>query len=213
MNLTIETKVNAVRLRALAEAPRQVAQGQRRAINRTATRLRAQAVKGIGARVNLRAGYLRERLELYRSGPNRPFASVVGRKRATRLDRFPNRQVFERGKTITRKRSGISVRVTRSGGGKRIVSAFLVPLRRGKEGGAGGFGIAVRVSELARLGIDELAGAQGGSGSRRYQLLYSLSLAQLFQRQLESGLDQDVIAYYAAQLNAEMRRALARARA
>lgn len=213
MNLTIEVKVDRVRLRQLEGAPKLLDAGQRRAINRAATRLRAQAVKRIAARVNLKSGYLREKLELYKAGPNRPFGSVVGRARGTRLDRFPHRQVTRSGKTA-RKNAGVAVRVKRGNSARTIKSAFRVPLRSGRTDGAGGFGIAVRTSLLAQLGIDELPGAQGGSGKRRYQVLYSLSVAQLLRQEIErSNLDEEIRAYYADQLDKELRRAVARLRA
>lgn len=207
MNLTITTRFNQVRLTQLAKTPELVTIGMRRAINRAASRLRTQAVKRIGGRVNLKSAYLRERIELFPSTGTKPQATVLARRRPTRLDRFPNRQIRRRGKN-----AGISVRVLKEGGAKRIASGFLVPLKRGRREGAGGFGIAVRTSVLRRLGKTIDKGALGGSGSRQYQVLFSLSLAELMRREIETGVLDEVRAYYERQVELEIQRAASRSR-
>lgn len=208
MNLTVTTRFNQVRLTQLAATPQLVDAGMRRAINRSAARLRSEAVKRIGRRVNLKAGYLRERIELFPSTATKPQATVLARRRPTRLDRFPHRQLRRK-----RRNAGISVRVLREGGAKTIPSAFLVPLKRGRKGepGSNGLGIAVRVDVLRRLGKTIDAGALGGSGSRRYQVLFSLSLAELMRREIDTGVLDDTRAYYERQVSAEIARAAARA--
>jgi hypothetical protein len=213
VNLSITTRYNQLRLTALASAGQHVDAGQRRAQNRAAARLRAQAVKRIGQRVNLKAGYLRERIELYPSTTTKPQATVRARRRPTRLDRFPYRQLTRsrRGKT---KRAGIAVRVLRGQGRKVIHSAFEVPLKWGRNGdpGSSGHGIAVRVDVLRRLGKTLDGGSQGGSGSRRYQVLYSLSLAEMMQREIDTGVLDDTRRYYQQQVDLEMQRAISRSR-
>lgn len=209
MDLTVTTRFNAVRLTQLAATPQLVDAGMRRAINRAASRLRTEAVKRIGRRVNLKAGYLRERIELFPSTTGRPQAAVVARRRPTRLDRFPHSQRTRRGR-----KAGIAVRVLRGAGARPIPSGFLVPLKRGRnsEPGSGGMGIAVRTSVLRRLGKTIDAGALGNSGSRQYQVLFSLSLAEMMRREIDNGVLDETRAYYERQVTAEIARAAARSR-
>lgn len=212
MNLSIRVTTNAAHLKALGDIPKYVEAGDRRAANRSLSRLRSLAVQRIGRRVSLRASYIRDRLQISPATPAKRTASLLARRRPTRLDRFPHRQIYRRSNGKLRK-AGISVQVMR-GGRKTIPSAFLVPLRRGRDTapGSGGYGIAVRTEVLRRLGKTMDAGAQGGSGSRRYQVLFSLSMAELMRREIDTGVTDEVRRYYEQQMALELQRAVSRSR-
>ena len=226
MNPNVRILSDGAAVTDLQALPRNVAAGQRRAKNRSATRLRALGTQAIGKLVNLRASYIRERLELRNASTQQPEAEVRARTRQTRMDRFPWRQLRKRGKNGRMRKAGISVRIKRGRAAQAIPSAFTVPLRSGKTDGAGGLGIAVRLSvlmkisgeALGRIGYEEDTegfggmGEVGGKGKGKYVILHSTSVRDLFQDVVESGLGDEIQKYYVGQLNAEMQRALARGR-
>jgi hypothetical protein len=59
-----------------------------------------------------------------------------------------------------------------------------VRLKSGRDAGAGRFGIAVRNSVLARLGLK--SEAEGGSGARRYSVLHTSSVHDVYSDLLPS---------------------------
>ncbi|HVT35715.1 MAG TPA: hypothetical protein VHE37_09025, partial [Nevskiaceae bacterium] len=142
--------------------------------------------------------YVRSRIELREaSGPDGP-ATVKARARETRLDRFRYRQLWTRGKNGRRRAAGIAVQVKRGRPMQTLKGAFLVPLKRGREAGAGGMAIALRPK-----------------GSKRaYEVLYSSSVRDLLKDQVENkGLGAEIAAYYEQQIALEAQRSIARARA
>lgn len=224
MNLDITIKGDSLVVQALSSAPKQVAAGQRRAKNRAASRLRTQGVRRIGQRVHLKASYIREQISLRNAKGDGP-ATVTGRTRETRMDRFPNRQLTKRGKGGKSVPAGISVRIKRGRGPITLSSAFYVPLRKGKRDGAGGQGIAMRtaaIEALGRVGAGQgirsdaegfgTFGQTAGRGAREYEVLHSSSIRDMLADELDGDLTADIRRYYAQQLQAELRRATARAR-
>ncbi|HEU4589375.1 MAG TPA: hypothetical protein VFS13_00590 [Steroidobacteraceae bacterium] len=214
MNLTLQFRGHLLVLEALKNTGQYAAQGQARAINRTASRTRTQAVKRIGKRMFLKAAYLREHIEIRRQAlPTHLQAILRTRARETRLDRFPNKQVYDRAKNGGQKRAGVRVQIKRGRPARLIKSAFMVPVRRGKQDGAGGMGIAVRVDVLRKLGYPVDTGSLGGKGSRKYEVLHTTSIRDLFRDEIErEGLGDELQAYYEAQTDAEIKRAIVRAR-
>lgn len=197
----------------LDAVPKYGAAGVRRALNRTASRLRSRAIAGIRGRLNLKASYLREHINVFNASGTQTSARVVGRRRATRLDRFPNKQVYRENKSGRRIRGGVEVRVFKNKPGAMLYSGFYVPLRSGRKDSANGRGIAVRVSVLRKLGENLDSGSFGGEGDRRYEVLHGLSVASMFDRELQGPLTPETEAYLAAQVRAEFARAKARNRA
>lgn len=211
MNLSIRVEDRRA-IVGLKDVPTYGIAGLRRAINRTTSRLRSRAIVGIRNRVNLKASYLREHINVFNATGTRTSATVVGRRRATRLDRFPSRQVYRESKSGKRIRGGIEVRVFKNKPGVLLYSGFYVPLRAGKKDSANGRGIAVRTSVLRAQGENLDSGSFGGEGARRYEVLHSLSVASLFDRELQGPLLPETNAYFQAQVRAELERAKARAR-
>lgn len=200
-------------LEAIRESERLATAGLKRAANRAATRLRARAVKGIGQQWHLKASYIRSHLQVGRDRGGAPRAYVRARRRATLMSRFPHRQVT-RSRGGKRIKAGISVRIRKGRGPVRIRSGFLVRLKRGKQENAGRMGIAVRTKVLRELGYSIDRGSLGEAGSRQYQVLHTTSVMDMFRWQVERmGLDEEVRAYFLEQVNKEMKRAIARARA
>lgn len=212
MDLTIKVQRHALVLQALLETPKLAAAGQRRAINRAASRLRTQGVRRIAARVNLKSAYVRERLELRQATPATNSAAVRARARETRMDRLPNRQITKRGKNGAPRHAGIQVRIKKGRSAEALASAFYVPLRSGKSDSGNGMGIAVRTSVLQKLGYRGDSGSAGGSGSRRYEVLHTSSIRDLLADEVRGGLGDEILNYYQVQTDSEMRRAIVRAR-
>jgi hypothetical protein len=200
-------------LEAINASERFAKAGLKRAANRAATRLRARATKGIGQQWRLKASYIRSNLQVGRDLGGAPRAYVRARRRPTLTSRFPHRQVY-RSRGGKRVKAGISVRIRRGRGPQRIHSGFLVRLKRGKADNAGRMGIAVRTKVLRELGYTVDRGAVGSTGDRQYQILHTTSVLEMFRWQVEQmGLDEEVRAYFLGQVNKEMERAIARARA
>src|SRR5690242_2964117 len=146
-----------------------------RSINRTATHVKTGAVREIAQRKRFKAAYLRERIEIRNARADRPEAFILARRRGTLLSRFPYR-AMRAGKN--RRGGGIQVAVKTGAPATVLRSAFLVRLRSGKEAGVGPMGIAVRNTVLARLGIKPES--EGGSGSRRYSILHTSSVHDVY---------------------------------
>jgi hypothetical protein len=85
--------------------------------------------------------------------------------------------MFGAGKTVRRKKSGVRVEI-KPGTPKLLRSAFLVPLRRGKQDGAGGFSVALR-NEV--LGDMDYQGKIGPRNGRAYMVLHSVSVHHAFK--------------------------------
>lgn len=87
-----------------------------RAANRTLTGARAEASKSLRKRVNLKAGTIKDQMRTYKASTARPAARIEVPYSPISLKRYGARQV----------RSGLSVRVLKTGGRKRIKSGFIV---------------------------------------------------------------------------------------
>ena len=115
-----------------------------RAINTTAAKVQTMAVRSITSQLALQSSYVRGLLRIAKASPGRLEAIVAARRRPVRLARFGARQLTRaakrargdasRGISPGRKASGVSVKVTKAGGTKRMPKAFLLPLRAGELG-------------------------------------------------------------------------------
>lgn len=168
-----ELKAAAQRIRSLPEVANRAAY---RAANAVAEKAMTQARRDIAAEINLPQGYIREQMSLVKASPGTLTAEIRVRMRAVRLARFAMRQMSAkakgargdalRGISKGRKQAGVSVKVGRKEGRKRMPGAFLLPLRSGLEPGGNGMGVFVRT----------------GKGRDAVKHLYGPSPAQLFAR-------------------------------
>lgn len=133
-----------------------------RAINATVVKARTLAVRDITSQLNLQAGYVRELFDIRKANAQRLEAFLAARHRPIRLARFAARQLTRsarsargdemRGIPAGRAAAGISVKVTKAGGTKRMPGAFLLPLRAGTVAGGNGMGVFIRKgTELKHL--------------------------------------------------------------
>lgn len=110
-----------------------------RALNRTATTVRAEASRRIRERYNLKAAVIKEDLRIWRAQRGRLESQVIARGRPIRLIDFGARQV----------KTGVSVQVVRGRGRKTIGGAFVARMKSGL------VGVFERRGK-ARLPIDQL---------------------------------------------------------
>jgi hypothetical protein len=104
------------------------------ALNRTIERMRAEANRRIRKGLALKSTYVRDHLyRLFASNSmSLPEARLVGSGR-TLLTRYAHRQLFKKGKTVSKVRAGVNVTV-RPGASKAMKGAFLLTLRGGNPG-------------------------------------------------------------------------------
>lgn len=181
------------------------------AINDMTRKVYARSKKKIMSSVNLKASYLdgrdgsEPRLKITRfAKPGALSASIVGRNRATSLNRFDAKQLYVPAKNGGRKKAGISVRVKRS---RKIPKAFFLNLKAGNADG-GNIGVAIRVPAGERVKGKKIPGKQLGGGSRDQDvyLLYGPSVEQLFRNQVAN----EGLKYVEDHLDDEFQRQFAR---
>lgn len=134
-----------------------------RAINSTASKVQTMAVKDITSQLALQTSYVRELFNIKQAGPDKLFAVVGARRRPIRLARFGAKQLTRaakkakgdalRGISAGRAAAGVSVKVTKGSGARKMRKAFLLPLRAGAAAGGNGMGVFVRLpgGELKHL--------------------------------------------------------------
>lgn len=133
-----------------------------RAINATAAKVQTMMVKEITSEIALKTGEVRDLFSIKKAAPGRLEGFVNVRKRPVRLARYGARQLTKAAKSAKgdalrgiargRKQAGVSVKVGKGSGTKKLRGAFLVPLRAGKVAGGNGFGVFIRVgSEIIHL--------------------------------------------------------------
>ena len=123
------------------DVPKAGVRAMYRAINTTAGKVQTLAVRDITAQLALQSSYVRELFSIRKANADRLEATVGARVRPMRLARFGARQITRaakhakgdasRGIPAGRAASGVSVKVTKAGGTKRMRKAFLLPLRAG----------------------------------------------------------------------------------
>jgi len=172
--------------------------GQRamfRAINTTASKVQTLAVRDITSQLALQSSYVRDLFSIVKANSNKLEATVGARVRPMRLARFSARQITRaaknakgdasRGIPTGRAAAGVSVKVTKAGGTKRMRKAFLLPLRAGTVAGGNGMGIFVR---LPSGELKHLYGPSPDQVFRRWRIdqapNISVMLAQAYASQL-----------------------------
>jgi hypothetical protein len=181
------------------------------AINDMTRKVYARSKKKIMSSVNLNASYLdgrdgsEPRLKITKfAKPGTLSASIVGRNRATSLNRFDAKQLYAPAKGGGRKKAGVSVHVKRS---RKIPKAFFVNLKAGNADG-GNTGVAIRLPAGERIKGKKLPGKPLGSSSRDQDvyLLYGPSVEQLFRNQVAN----EGLKYVEDHLDDEFQRQFAR---
>lgn len=136
-----------------------------RAINKVASKAFTRSRREIRSRVNLTDKYLKDadktgrpRLRLEKATARKPYAVIAARVRPTRLATYGAKQLRRKAKSGAKakgdvlrkipqgsKQAGVSVKVKRSGGRKKMPGAFLIPLKRGNLApGTQGMGLFIR---------------------------------------------------------------------
>lgn len=122
LRVDVQHNLKSVVARFAVESQRLIDASTVRALNRTATTVRAAAVKGIRARYNLKAGAIRRQMKLTRATRTRLVSEVVVSGRRIPLIEFSARQV----------RRGVTVRVTKQR--KLIRGVFVARMPSGHVG-------------------------------------------------------------------------------
>lgn len=137
-----------------------------------------ESVKRIAKELNLTDAYIRGKLAVStRSKPNTLEAIVSANVRPLLLSRFDPIQHFKTGKTKGAVPNGVSIKVKANGGRTHMQSAFMIPLKRGRESGAGAKGLAVRPPPGMRLSPS----AQREVNKRGFAILHGPSPDQVFR--------------------------------
>lgn len=174
----------------LDNLPQRGLQAVVRALNRTATFVRADAVREIPRFKRLKPSYIRQSIDIRNARVDRPEAYIFARRRGTQLSRFPFKQVKaavsslkttaraplagRRKLRVNQRNAGIQVQIKTDGPAKIMRSAFLINLRGGNKG------IAVRLEVLRRLGLTWSPSEEGGSGRRRFAVLHTSSVHDVY---------------------------------
>jgi len=173
-------------LKALAEQLEKTEKQVKRAIietvNDTADEVQVTAAREIARRVNLKPPYIAKHLKVsQRAIGSRSEAIISATKRGVLLSRFDANQEYRnsrdnRGRSGSRVRGGVSVRVSATGGRHTMESGFLIKLR-----GSGAMGLAVRPKDKSKLNKKEWREV----GKRGYLVLHGPSVDQLFRSQID----------------------------
>lgn len=137
-----------------------------------------ESVKKIAEQLNLRESYIRGKLAVStKSKPNTMEAIISANVRPLLLSRFDPIQHYRTGKTKPSVPDGVSIKVKTNGGRTHMQSAFMIPLKRGRESGAGAKGLAVRPPPGMRLSPS----AQREVDKRGFAILHGPSPDQVFR--------------------------------
>ncbi len=170
----------------LETRPAAVRRAARLAINDTASRDAVpQFRRDILAEVNFPPGYLDgDRFGVTKRATDEDLeAAITARQRPTSLARFATGQSFEG----ARRTGGVSVRVNKGGGAKRIKGAFFVKLRRGRDTKDGfNTGIAIRLKPGETL-RGRRKGAVGVQLAPDLYILQGPSVDQVFREVAVAG--------------------------
>lgn len=185
----MSARITAVNLLDISDfigsRPAAARKAARLSINDTSRRAVPGFRKDMLAEVNFPAGYLDgDRFGVTKQATDNDLeAAITARQRPTSLARFAQGQSFEG----ARRTGGVTVKVNRGGGAKRIKGAFFVRLRQGKDTADGfNLGLAIRLKPGDRL----RGRKKGGSGVMLAPDLYILqgpSVDQVFREVSVAG--------------------------
>ncbi|APX94295.1 hypothetical protein BWR19_15885 [Halomonas sp. 1513] len=154
--MKVKMDVNAIREveRALSHIRNGSSTAMSRAINHTLSVTKTEAGVEIRKQVKLKAGYVRERLNIRKATVSNPMGRLETPSRGVLLTRYDNRKYA---------RGGIGVQVKPSGGKKRMPGAFYITFANGVQA------IAIRTKHGPGLG------RSGG-----LQILHGPSVSQVY---------------------------------
>jgi len=155
-----------------------------RATNNTGRRARTLASKEIRSQVNLKAGYVRQRLRVKRATRGNPEFVISATRRGVLMTRYPYRQT----------RRSVTVKIKKSGGRAVLDRAFVTQVNAGGRK------------------VDVIAVGQPGkfsTGNRRFKVLYSPSVSQVFNT-VRDDITPEVNRYFEEQISKELDQALRR---
>lgn len=161
-------------------------EGQRavtRALNKTATKTRTLASKDIRSQVNLKAGYVREKLRIKKATFKQPQAVIYASRRGVLMTRYPH-------KVLSR---GVSVRIKKGKARKVMKGAFVTTVNAG--------GKKVQV-----IAVQHRPRARYSTGNLKFDVLYGPSVSQVFQT-ARADITPEVEQYLAQQIEREIDRA------
>lgn len=172
LKIDVRSDIKQAVARLEANVDRVLPQATARALNRTATTVRAQASRRIRERYNLKAGAIRAQMRISRANRGRLTAEVIASGRPIPLIEFSARQT----------RKGVSVQVIR-GRRKVRLHAFVAKMRTGH------VGVFERTSSK-RLPIRELFSVSLPSAFTQKEILTSIEqvAVERFRIELEREL-------------------------
>ncbi|MBN1377856.1 MAG: phage tail protein [Gammaproteobacteria bacterium] len=141
-----------------------------RGINKTATAVRTQIVRGIAENINLKIGDIRKKIILKKASYLRWLAEIFVSGRRIPLISFGARQT----------KSGVSYRIDKSTGRKKLAHAFIATMSTGHSG-------VFKRRGKARLPIDERFGPSLGAAYEGAQ-----SLVGSVTRQADENLSKNI---------------------
>lgn len=177
--MKLQIKLDEKRLKEiqlmLRDIPKAMPKIMTRAINKTATSVRAEVVREIGKKIALKLKDIREDITIYKANWSRWEASVNIRRKRHGLIRFGARQT----------KKGVSYRIEKSGGRKSIQHAFIAESNSAenvwiREEGAGG-------KLVPRLPIQRLQGPSIGEVFKR-----AIWLVQQTYAKAQTTLDKNI---------------------
>lgn len=155
-----------------------------RATNNTGRRARVLASKEIRSQVNLKAGYVRERLAIKRATATKTDFVISANKRGVLMTRYPFRQT----------RKGVNVKIKKTGPRAVVDGGFVTTVKAG--------GRKVQVIAVGQPG-------KFRTGNRRFKVLYSPSVSQVFNS-VRADINPEVNRYFREQIDKELAQALKR---
>ncbi len=171
-------------LKTLRQLGKYGEQAMTRATNNAGRRARTLSSKEIRAQVNLKAGYVRNRLKIKRATRSRPEFVISAAKRGVLMTRYPYRTT----------RRGVTVKIKRTGARAVLEGAFVTQVNAG--------GRKVDVVAVRQPG-------RFSTGNRRFKVLYSPSVSQVFNK-VRGEIKPEVDRYFEEQIRKELNQALRR---
>lgn len=139
ISVTIDQKKLSGLLGSIAGTPGNIAIASSRAINKTLTSTKAEMVRVIRQRYEIKAGDIRKELIIARSARNRLIGRVHGKSSSgvplikfTRMKRIPSTRRTARGRYIPKK--GIPVKIRKDKGSIAASGVFLAKMKSGHVG-------------------------------------------------------------------------------
>ncbi|KZZ70645.1 hypothetical protein A3765_16215, partial [Oleiphilus sp. HI0130] len=154
-----------------------------RALNKTATKGRTRSSEEIRKQVNLKAAYVKGKLNISRATYKNLQSKITAEKRGVLMTRYPHTMLA---------RGGVTVKIKRNGARAKLPSAFKTFVYAGGK----------RVEVLATPATGKYR-----TGNRKMKVLYSPSVSQVFNA-VRDDIDAEMVDYLAAQTEIQVDTAL-----